>query len=72
MTGSPRAVAAPSSRPGAFTTATLAGAAAAVPVGRWLDRHAGRTLMTTGSIAGTILLFLAARVNSLWQLYAGR
>ncbi len=55
---------------GAFTTAILAGAAAAMPVGRWLDRHAGRGLMTTGSMAGTILLFLAAHVNSLWQLYA--
>lgn len=55
---------------GALTTATLAGAAAAVPVGRWLDRHAGRGLMTTGSLAATILLFLAAHVNDLWQLYA--
>jgi hypothetical protein len=55
---------------GALTAATLAGAATAVPAGRWLDRHGGRVLMTAGSIAGTVLLLLAAHVHSLIGLYA--
>ena len=41
---------------GAFTTAVLTWAAMAVPVGRWLDRHGGRALMATGSLAGAGLL----------------
>lgn len=55
---------------GALTAATLAGAVSAVPVGRWLDRHGGRGLMTTGSLAATALLLLASRVGDLHALYA--
>jgi MFS family permease len=55
---------------GALTAATLAGAAAAVPVGRWLDHHGGRALMTTGSAAGTVLLVLLSTVHTLAALYA--
>jgi predicted MFS family arabinose efflux permease len=55
---------------GALTAATLAGAAAAVPVGRWLDRHGGRALMTTSSAAGTLLLVLPSTVHTLAALYA--
>lgn len=55
---------------GSFTAAVLASAALAVPVGRWLDRHGGRTLMTAGSIAGALLLVAWSQVHSLWQLYA--
>jgi MFS family permease len=55
---------------GAFTAATLAGALAAVPVGRWLDRHGGRALMTTGSLAGTLLLAAMSQVDTVPQLYA--
>jgi MFS family permease len=55
---------------GALTAATLAGAAAAVPVGRWLDRHGARALMTTGSAAGTVLLALLSTVHTLTALYA--
>lgn len=36
---------------GAFTTAVLAWAILAVPVGRWLDRHGGRALMSGGALA---------------------
>ena len=35
---------------GAFTTAILAQAAAAVPVGRWLDRHERRRRHASGQI----------------------
>jgi MFS family permease len=55
---------------GALTAATLAGAVSAVPVGRWLDRHGGRALMTGGSLLGTGLLLLAATVDDLPSLYA--
>jgi predicted MFS family arabinose efflux permease len=54
---------------GALTAATLAGAVSAVPVGRWLDRHGGRALMTTGSLLATALLVLAAGVEDLLTLY---
>jgi predicted MFS family arabinose efflux permease len=55
---------------GAFTAAVLVGAAAAIPVGRWLDRHGGRALMTAGSVAGAGLLALLSTVDSLVGLYA--
>jgi len=55
---------------GALTAATLAGAAGAVPAGRWLDRRGGRALMTGGSVAATVLLLLAAHVQNLAELYA--
>ena len=55
---------------GALTASILAGAATAVPVGRWLDAHGGRALMTLGSLAGTALVLLAAAVPNLPALYA--
>lgn len=55
---------------GALTASLLAGALAAVPVGRWLDRHGGRTLMTGGSILATALVLAWSRVTSLAGLYA--
>ncbi|WP_127509073.1 MFS transporter [Actinoplanes solisilvae] len=55
---------------GSFTASVLASAALAVPVGRWLDKHGGRALMTTGSAAGTALLLAWSQIDSLWQLYA--
>ncbi|MGI5175336.1 MFS transporter [Dactylosporangium sp. CA-152071] len=55
---------------GALTTALLASAAMAMPVGRWLDRHGGRALMTAGSAAGALLLIAWSQVQALWQLYA--
>jgi MFS family permease len=55
---------------GALTTAVLTWAAIAVPVGRWLDRHGGRALMTTGSLAGAGLLVAWSQVQTVWQLYA--
>ncbi|GAA3209780.1 MFS transporter [Dactylosporangium siamense] len=55
---------------GAITTALLASAAVAVPAGRWLDRHGGRALMTTGSASGAALLAAGSQVRTVWQLYA--
>jgi MFS family permease len=55
---------------GAFTTAILTWAAMAVPVGRWLDRHGGRTVMTLGALAGAALLVAWSQIHTVWQLYA--
>src|SRR4051812_49899778 len=41
---------------GALTIAVLTWAAFAMPVGRRLDRHGGRAVMTAGSLLGTALL----------------
>jgi MFS family permease len=55
---------------GAFSAGLLASALAAVPVGRWIDRHGGRALMTIGSIAGTVLMLAWSRVESVAAFYA--
>jgi MFS family permease len=54
---------------GASTLAILVGVVAAVPVGRWLDRHGGRVLMTLGSAVGVGAMFAWAQVESVGQLY---
>jgi MFS family permease len=54
---------------GAFTASVLTSAALAVPVGRRLDRHGGRALMTGGSLLGAVLLAAWSQVHALWQLY---
>ncbi|OJF10997.1 MFS transporter [Couchioplanes caeruleus subsp. caeruleus] len=54
---------------GAFTASVLTGAALAVPIGRRLDHHGGRFLMTCGSAAGALLLAVLSQVHHLWQLY---
>lgn len=54
---------------GAYTASILTAAVFAVPVGRWLDSHGGRTLMTVGSAAGVLLLTALSQISSLWQLY---
>ncbi|WFE26452.1 MFS transporter [Solwaraspora sp. WMMD791] len=59
----------PTQATGAFTASVLAGAALAVPVGRWLDRYGGRASMTAGSIAGTLALVGFSRVDTLAELY---
>lgn len=55
---------------GAFTASVLASAVLAVPIGRWLDRRGGRTLMTCGSLLGTVLLVAWSQISEVWQLYA--
>ncbi|MEV0714293.1 MFS transporter [Asanoa sp. NPDC050611] len=61
--------ASPATVTGALTTAILAWAATAVPVGRWLDKHGGRALMTTGAAAGALLLVAWSQVRTVGQLY---
>jgi MFS family permease len=54
---------------GAYSLALLVSGLAAVPVGRWVDRHGPRLLMTLGSIGGSILLLAWARTDSLPAFY---
>lgn len=55
---------------GALTTAIITSALMAVPVGRWLDRHGGRAVMTIGALGGAVLLVAWSQVHAAWQLYA--
>ena len=54
---------------GAFSLALATSALAAFPVGRWLDRHSPRPLMTLGSLAGALLIFAWSRVHDLLLFY---
>jgi MFS family permease len=55
---------------GAFSLAVAVTGLAAVPVGRWLDRHGARGLMTAGSIAAVGLVLAWSRVTTVAGLYA--
>jgi MFS family permease len=55
---------------GAFSLATLVAGLAALPVGRWVDRHGARSLMTAGSVLASALLLAWAHVESLAGFYA--
>jgi MFS family permease len=59
----------PAAVTGALTGSLLAAAVAAVPVGRWLDRHGGRALMTGGSVLATLLVAAWSQVRTVAQLY---
>lgn len=55
---------------GAFSVGLGVSALAALPVGRWIDRHGARGIMTAGSCLATVLTFAWAQVQSLQTLYA--
>jgi len=55
---------------GAFSVGMGLAALAALPVGRWIDRHGARALMTLGSCLAVGLVLLWSRVQSLPALYA--
>jgi MFS family permease len=55
---------------GAFSLAQLVAGASAIPIGRWVDRHGARGLMTAGSLLATALLVVWSRVDSLPAFYA--
>ena len=59
----------PAALSGAFSLALAMSGLAAVPVGRWLDRHGPRLLMTAGSVAAALLLLAWSRVTTIWALY---
>jgi MFS family permease len=54
---------------GAFSVGLLASALVGLPVGRWIDRHGARSLMTIGSGAAVLLMLAWSRVETLVQLY---
>jgi MFS family permease len=54
---------------GAFSLALATSALAAFPVGRWLDRHSPRPLMTVGSLAGAVLVLAWSQVHELVVFY---
>lgn len=54
---------------GAFSLGLLVSGLAAVPVGRLTDRRGARVLMTLGSLAGALLVFAWAHVQTLTALY---
>ena len=55
---------------GALTTSIVVAAAAAIPLGRWLDHRGGRGLMTAGSTLGVVAVVAWSQVQQAWQLYA--
>jgi MFS family permease len=55
---------------GAFSVGMGLAALIGLPVGRWIDRHGARGLMTLGSCLGTLLVLAWSRVDSLPALYA--
>lgn len=54
---------------GAFSCGTLISGLAGVPMGRWVDRHGARAVMTIGSIAASLLMVAWANVPNLPVFY---
>jgi len=54
---------------GAFSLALVVSGLGAAPVGRWLDGHGARALMTLGSIAGALLMVAWANVGDPFSFY---
>lgn len=57
-----------------MSVAQLVAGAAAIPVGRWVDRHGARLLMPAGAVLATVVLVGWSRVASTvawWALMAG-
>ena len=55
---------------GAYSLAIVVSGIAAVPVGRLLDRHGARVIMSLGSCAAAVLVFAWSRVEDLVAFYA--
>jgi sugar phosphate permease len=55
---------------GAYALGVVVSGLAAVPVGRWLDRHGPRGLMTAGSLVTVLVLLGWSRVESPAAFYA--
>ncbi len=55
---------------GAFSVALLASAIAALPIGRYIDRHGARRVLLVGSCGAVLLLIAWARVHSIGAFYA--
>jgi MFS family permease len=58
-----------SSMAGAFSVALLLSGLTGVPLGRWIDRHGPRWLMTAGAAMAALLVFAWGRVTDLTTFY---
>jgi MFS family permease len=54
---------------GAFSLALLTSGLVALPIGRWIDRHGARAMMTVGSVAGVLLVLAWSVVTNLLLFY---
>lgn len=54
---------------GAFSLALLVSGLVAIPVGRWVDQHGARALMTAGSSLGVALILAWSFVSNLMMFY---
>jgi MFS family permease len=54
---------------GAFSLALLLSGVVAIPVGRYVDQHGARMLMTLGSVAGALLVLAWSSVQTLIGFY---
>ena len=54
---------------GAYSVALLVSGLCAPSIGRWLDRHGPRALMTGGSLLGMLAMFGWSRAESVWTYY---
>src|SRR5712691_11229641 len=54
---------------GAFSLALVVSGVGAIPVGRWLDRHGPRLLMTAGACVGPLLVLAWSRADNLAGFY---
>jgi predicted MFS family arabinose efflux permease len=54
---------------GAFSVALVTMGVSALAVGRWLDRHGGRALMSWGSVLAVLVVAAWSQVQETWQLY---
>lgn len=59
----------PAALTGAYSLALLVSGLAAPLVGRWLDRHGPRALMTAGSVLGSLLVLAWSRTQDLAVFY---
>jgi len=59
----------PAALTGAYSLALLLSGLAAPGVGRWLDRHGPRALMSAGSLLGVLLVLAWSRVQDLTAFY---
>jgi MFS family permease len=55
---------------GALSAGLLVAGLSSIPVGAWIDRGYGRTLMTAGSLLAALLLMVWSQVDSLLLFYA--
>jgi len=60
----------PTAFTGAYSVAMIVSGVAAIPVGRWLDRHGARGLMAAGSAAAILLVLAWAHVTDLAAFYS--